>query len=740
LAAFDILTVTGSLYLNHRIMRIYVESVSTNEEWADRLTRYRELGQIAAMVNAPGNDVFDTLDVDAETLRRDSALALYEERLSAARNDLLTNLPEHKARPLLEKLDRVDRAMHDMLAEADLIFRYFRQGETGRAGQRMAGMDRTYARVNGELAGLAQQVAEIQNRQFVDQITAAEHLRKFEYLIGGLIVLMVGGVTFYGHKIVQKVRADELELERYAISLAQARDAATAASKAKSDFLAVMSHEIRNPLTAVLGMADLLAPLELPERARGYVQAIGTSGRHLLAIVNNLLDLSRIEAGALALERIDFPLDGILEQVRSLMAPQAAERGLGLSIEADASAPPVVRGDPTRLTQVLLNLVGNAIKFTPKGGVRVKVTSRPVEEDQSRFRFEVHDNGIGIPPDKQSALFVAFSQVESRTARVYGGTGLGLAISKHLVEAMGGTIGVESAPYRGSVFWFEIPLEVGSREAVVEKVPLGSAPASPLRVLIVEDVRVNRELLGEMLSRQGHEAAFAAHGADAVMLVARERFDVVLMDIQMPVMDGLEATRRIRDLDPPAGDVPVVGLTANVMEEERRRYLEAGMNTCLPKPVAWPNLFAAIAEVTAGRASAAPQASPQGAECSALPLVDTFTVGVAAKAGSEGLLERVIEDAERSCDRLRALASDPRELLQELHKLKGTAGLFGLYRITAAADELRAAARDGGDLAEPIERLTSAVAATRAKLSGTGLVEPEPAQSAAVIEPGREPR
>ena len=478
LAAFDILTVTGSLYLSQWVMRIYVESVATNEEWAARLKRYSELGRLAAAVNAPGNDIFDTLDADAEAARRDRALSIYDEQLRAARSDLLADAREHETRPLLERLDRVEQAMDAMLAEADLIFRHFRAGATGRAAQRMATMDRTYARLIGELAGLARNVAEIQNRQFVAQIAVAEHLQKFEYLFGCLIVLMVGGVTLYGHKIIRKARADEQELERYAVSLAQARDEAAAASKAKSDFLAVMSHEIRTPLTAVLGMAELMALLNLPKRARSYAQAIGSSGRHLLSIVNNLLDLSRIEAGALVIEPVDFRLQRVLEQVRSLMAPYAAEHGLELTIETDMQQPEAVRGDPTRITQVLLNLVGNAIKFTREGGVEVWITGRQLADGWTRLRFEVRDSGIGIPLDRQDALFVPFSQVRTSATPVHTGTGLGLAISKHLVEAMGGTIGVESAPGRGSLFWFEITLERGNAGALVEPVRPVALPRS----------------------------------------------------------------------------------------------------------------------------------------------------------------------------------------------------------------------------------------------------------------------
>ena len=356
-----------------------------------------------------------------------------------------------------------------------------------------------------------------------------------------------------------------------------------------------MSHELRTPMTAMLGMADLLAAELLPGKQRDYVAAIRTSGRHLITIVNDILDFSRIEAGRLELERIDFSIPEVLERLRSLMEPQAQERGLDLTFELAEHSPPIAVGDPTRLQQVLINLAGNGLKFTHKGGVTVAVSHHPAGDGQVRFRFEVRDTGIGIPEEKRAELFEAFSQADRSMARRYGGSGLGLAICKRLVEAMGGTIGVDSVPGIGSRFWFEIPLEVGDAAAVRERVAFDVASVLPMRILLAEDVELNRELLGDMLGRHGHEVVFATNGEEALGLAARERFDLVLMDVQMPVMDGVEATRRIRKLPPPAGTVPIVALTANVMAKERERYLAAGMVACLMKPIEWGELFAALA-------------------------------------------------------------------------------------------------------------------------------------------------
>ena len=236
----------------------------------------------------------------------------------------------------------------------------------------------------------------------------------------------------------------------------------------------------------------------------------------------------------------------MLEQVHALLAPQAAERGLELRFEHDARLPPRAPGDPTRLKQVLVNLVGNGMKFTQQGAVTVTVRHHWPQNGENRFRFEVRDTGIGIPQDRQGILFNAFSQMDASTTRQYGGSGLGLAISRKLVETMGGEIGVESLPGMGSLFWFEVPLALGNVPAHHETEPRVIAASSPRRVLLVDDVELNRVLIADMLRAYGHEVAVAENGQEAVVLAAREPFDVVLMDVQMPVMDGVEATRQIR--------------------------------------------------------------------------------------------------------------------------------------------------------------------------------------------------
>jgi PAS domain S-box-containing protein len=395
-----------------------------------------------------------------------------------------------------------------------------------------------------------------------------------------------------------KIARDITEQKKTEQALTQAKKDAEAATRAKSEFVAVMSHEIRTPLTGVLGMTDLLMKVDLPPKAQPYLRGIRTSGRHLLALVNDILDFSQIEMGKLQLEAIDFSLDSLFEQLHLLLAPQATERGLELHFAYDADVPKILKGDPTRIRQVLVNLVGNGLKFTSRGSVTMAVARCAGRAGQDRYRFEVRDTGIGIPEEKQKLLFEVFSQLDSSTTRKYGGSGLGLAICRKLIDAMGGEIGVESVPGIGSRFWFEIPLALGECEKAMtwEQERQERVARPPLRVLLVDDVEPNRVLIAEMLGSHGHEVMLATNGLEAIEAVARGQFDVVLMDVQMPVMDGIEATQRIRKLPAPASEVPVLALSANVKAVDQARYIAAGMNGALSKPVDWPELLDALTQ------------------------------------------------------------------------------------------------------------------------------------------------
>ena len=316
-------------------------------------------------------------------------------------------------------------------------------------------------------------------------------------------------------------------LEQQADELRRLTAEAERANDAKSQFLAAMSHEIRTPMTGVLGMADLLAAEQLSPEQKRYVDTIRASGRHLLTVINDILDFSRLEAGRVEVERIDFMLSDVLEQVSSLMAPQAAARGLDLQVGQAIASCPVICGDPTRLRQVLVNLIGNALKFSSAGKVDLMIRRLAAAEGRERLRFEVRDTGIGIPPEQRVELFQPFVQADSSITRHFGGSGLGLAICRSLVTAMGGVIGCESEPGRGSTFWFELPFEIGDNAKAAERNSAPLLQIRPLRVLVVDDVAANRELMIAMLGRHGHAVALADDGAAAVEHAARGNLDVV---------------------------------------------------------------------------------------------------------------------------------------------------------------------------------------------------------------------
>ena len=451
-----------------------------------------------------------------------------------------------------------------------------------------------------KLAGL-QLKYEFDKKQQADSIRHASenqinllNLRKQKTYTGmgaaGLVLVILLLFFVYSNYSNQRKATAEMAL---------ARERAEQSEKFKQQFLANMSHEIRTPMNAVMGMTNLVLDTPLNEKQKFYLEGVRKSGETLLHIINDILDLSKIEAGKMELERIDFSLSEVLGQVKQTMQHKAEEKGLQLSACSDQGITDVLTGDPVRLNQVLINLTGNAIKFTEKGGVTISITQGHVKD---MIRFSVTDTGIGIPQDKLQHVFESFAQANASDTRRYGGTGLGLTISKQFVELMGGEITIESKVDSGTTFSFEISCPAGSPERLKERgmaEEIDGHILDGLMVLLADDNEYNRIVTGDTLrSRARVEISEATNGKEAIELMKKKDFDLVLMDVQMPVMDGYEATRLIRDATSGVRDhrIPVIALTASVIRTDLDKCREAGMNDYVPKPFKTAHLISAMAK------------------------------------------------------------------------------------------------------------------------------------------------
>jgi signal transduction histidine kinase/CheY-like chemotaxis protein len=435
--------------------------------------------------------------------------------------------------------------------------------------------------------------------------------------------------------------------------LVRAKEAAEAGAKAKSAFLATMSHEIRTPLNGVLGMATLLRNSPLSAEQAKWVDVITESGDALLGVINDILDFSKLDAQMVSVEWEPFDLDHLVQSALDVVTTTAVAKGLNLKLAKEAGVPPYVRGDAKRVRQVLLNLLSNAVKFTQDGTVSLHVGPASVLADG--IRMEIRDTGIGIAPEAQERLFREFSQVDASINRRFGGTGLGLAISKKIVTAMDGVIGVDSAEGQGSCFWFEIPAPVCEAPAV-EAEPAAPAPVrGGLRVLLVEDMAVNRMVARGMLEMLGHHVTDATDGLEALAEVRERPFDIVLMDMQMPRMNGLDATRAIRALGSRWASIPIIAMTANALSEEKQECLAAGMDDFLTKPVDLNQLQAALDRMRPAAAVATATASASVTGAPDMPLDPSRIETLLRHVGSQGLLELLDDLARESADQLHAL-------------------------------------------------------------------------------------
>jgi len=542
-------------------------------------------------------------------------------------------------------------------------------------------------------------------RELEDQLTIQRaNLKKFEMVLIALVMILAG---LAGMLFLRRINQANRELEGALDEMREAKESAERASRSKSEFVSRMSHELRTPLNAIIGFAELLEAETLSPSHKNYVNLINSSGKHLMELINAVLDHAKIEAGGMTLEKIAFDFSATIEDVKTIVAERANTKGLDFIASIAADLPRFVVGDPTRLRQILINLLVNAVKFTERGSVELRIAP-----ENDRMVFSVRDTGIGMNEAALARLFKPFSQADDSVTRKFGGTGLGLMISKELIEAMGGSIEVESASGVGSVFWFWLPLQAAPGMPAASAGAVGNASSAsvaeliPGRILLVDDNRVNQQLAGAMLDRLGLAYECADNGADALRRLASADFALVLMDMEMPEMDGVTATRQYRAREAELGVtdlLPIIAMTANALQEDRERCFDAGMNGYISKPISLTALQDEMRRLFAGNAE-----SVAATGTFSLPLVTDGVVfdrpSAIAMMGDEELFEQLAEmyiaDVPGYLQELDVAlaAADSEKLARAAHTLKGLFATFVAANGKTVAEQLEQTARNG-DLA-----------------------------------------
>ena len=664
--------------------------------------------------------------VDADLLRRTGAWTLDLERI-ALKRDPATAGDELNA--------ALDVARH-FAARAEVALTAA-DAATPEGMARLAALADVLDAVGPAMRVLAAGTAQRATARAAQRADAARSHNRLAMALTALLSLMTLAFAAIALRQLRQLRERRLALEELAAKLRVARLEAESASDAKSAFLANMSHEIRTPFHGLMGMLSLLRETGLTARQIDHLRTATESADHLLGILNDILDMSQLEAGRITLAPAPADLRALLRDVEALIRPQANAKALALHIDAEPAVPERLVLDATRVKQVLCNLLSNAIKFSDRGQVVLDVRVRQPGSPAPQLEFVVTDTGVGMDEAAMRQLFTRFGHRDSAPSRRYGGTGLGLEISRTLARLMGGDISAHSKPGAGSVFTFQMPLLPAMLAAANPGLDAAVAGARPraLRVLVAEDHPVNRQYLAALLENLGHEAHFTANGQEALQAMQQRAFDVVLMDVHMPVLDGIGATRAIRALpDGAAATVPIVALTADAFEQTRERCLVAGMNDFLTKPVSPQKLATSLRRlfgasvVALAPGDSAPPLRPHPAGGTP-PLIDSAAVEMALQAMPAArlaeMIEAFLELGPQTVQRLRAAVRDaqPLELRVNAHAAKGAALNLGLSALAATATALQegAAHLPAHEVARLVLRYEELLPLTREAVAAAGL-------------------